>query len=140
MNILLLEILGWFGYLQRIEVRVQLTLLLLVFLGQGPLGRRLAPRFPPAGQPKLVIPSLLGLLSLALGIGGQPYGLLLMGLLLYLGWLGLGGVRLLLGRFIQPQPMQLLETRIQRRWYHCTCTNFLFRQRDTSSVWICVCE
>ncbi|WP_216919932.1 mechanosensitive ion channel domain-containing protein [Synechococcus sp. CCAP 1479/9] len=117
MNMLLLEIFGWFGYLQRIEVRIQLILLLLVFMGQGLLGRRLAPRFPPAGRPKLVIPTLLGLLSLALGLGGQPFGLVLLGLLLYLGWLGLGGVRLLLGRFIQPQPMQLLETRLIRPAY-----------------------
>lgn len=49
MNMLLLEILGWFGYLQRMEVRVQLILLLLVFLGQGLLGPRLAPRFPRQG-------------------------------------------------------------------------------------------
>lgn len=49
MNLLLLEIIGWFGYLQRIEVRVQVILLLLVFLGQGPLGRRLARRFPRQG-------------------------------------------------------------------------------------------
>ncbi|WP_216906520.1 mechanosensitive ion channel domain-containing protein [Synechococcus sp. CCY 0621] len=130
MNLLLLEIVGWFGYLQRIEVRVQVILLLLVFLGQGPLGRRLARRFPPAGRPKVMIPSLLGLLSLALGLGGQPYGLLLLGLLLYLGWLGLGGVRLLLGRFIQPQQMQLLETRLIRPAYLLVAVLLVIRVFD----------
>ncbi len=130
MNLLLLEILGWFGYLQRIEVRVQVILLLLVFLGQGPLGRRLARRFPPAGRPKVMIPSLLGLLSLALGLGGQPYGLLLLGLLLYLGWLGLGGARLLLGRFIQPQQMQLLETRLIRPAYLLVAVLLVIRVFD----------
>ena len=130
MNILLLEIVGWFGYAQRFEVRLQLILLLLVFLGQGPLGRRLARRFPPAGRPKLVIPILLGLLSLALGFGGLPYGLLLLGLLLYLGWLGLGGVRLLLGRFIQPQPMQLLETRLIRPAYLLVAALLVIRVFD----------
>lgn len=130
MNLLLLEIIGWFGYLQRIEVRVQVILLLLVFLGQGPLGRRLARRFPPAGRPKVMIPSLLGLLSLALGLGGQPYGLLLLGLLLYLGWLGLGGVRLLLGRFIQPQQMQLLETRLIRPAYLLVAVLLVIRVFD----------
>lgn len=117
MSELLLEIVGWFGYLQRVEVRVQVIVLLLVFLSQGPLRRHLAPRFPAAGRPKVVIPTLLGLLSLALGLGGQPYGLVLLGLLLYLGWLGLEGVRLLLGRFIQPLQMQLLETRLIRPAY-----------------------
>ncbi|MCP9930734.1 mechanosensitive ion channel [Cyanobium sp. AMD-g] len=130
MNLLLLEIIGWFGYLQRIEVRVQVILLLLVFLGQGPLGRRLARRFPPAGRPKLMIPSLLGLLSLALELGGQPYGLLLLGLLLYLGWLGLGGMRLLLGRFIQPQQMQLLETRLIRPAYLLVAVLLVIRVFD----------
>ena len=117
MSELLLEIVGWFGYLERSEVRVQVILLLLVFLGQSALRRRLAPRLPLAGRPAVLIPSLLGLLSLALGLAGQPYGLLLLGLLLYLGWLGLEAVRLLLGRFIQPQQMQLLETRLIRPAY-----------------------
>ena len=117
MSELLLEIVGWFGYLERSEVRVQVILLLLVFLGQSELRRRLAPRLPLAGRPAVLIPSLLGLLSLALGLAGQPYGLLLLGLLLYLGWLGLEAVRLLLGRFIQPQQMQLLETRLIRPAY-----------------------
>ncbi len=112
-----MEIVGWFGYLQRFDVRIQVLLLLLVFLGQGVLSRRLAPRFPPAGHPRVMIPSLLGALALALGLGGHPYGLLLLGLLLYLGWLGLEGVRSLLVRFIEPQQMQLLETRLIRPAY-----------------------
>ncbi|MCP9835754.1 MULTISPECIES: mechanosensitive ion channel family protein [unclassified Cyanobium] len=130
MSELLLEIVGWFGYLQRLEVRVQVMVLLLVFLIQGPLRRRLAPRFPPAAKSNVVIPILLGLLSLALGLGGQPFGLVLLGLLLYLGWLGLEGVRLLLGRFIQPQPMQLLETRLIRPAYLLVCVLLVIRVFD----------
>ena len=117
MSELLLVIVGWFGYLERSEVRVQVILLLLVFLGQSALRRWLAPRLPLVGRPAVLILSLLGLLSLALGLAGQPYGLLLLGLLLYLGWLGLGVVRLLLGRFIQHQQIQLLETRLIRPAY-----------------------
>ena len=130
MSELLLEIVGWFGYLQRLEVRVQVMVLLLVFLLQGPLRRRLAPRFPPAAKSNVVIPILLGLLSLALGLGGQPFGLVLLGLLLYLGWLGLEGVRLLLGRFIQPQQMQLLETRLIRPAYLLVCVLLVIRVFD----------
>ena len=62
MSELLLESVGWFGYLERSEVRVQVILLLLVFLGQSALRRRLAPRLPLAGRPAVLIPSLLGLL------------------------------------------------------------------------------
>ena len=130
MNLLLLEIAGWFGYLQRLEVRVQVILLLLVFFGQGPLGRLLVPRFPLAGRPSVMIIGLLGLLSLALALAGQPFGLVLLGLLLYLGWLGLGGVRLLLGRFIQHQQMQVLETRLIRPAYLLVATLLVIRVFD----------
>jgi len=117
MNLLLQEIIGWLGYLQRNEVRLQLLLLAVVFLGHRALRGRLTRRFPLAGRPEAVIPVLLSLLSLSLGLGGLPYGLVLLGLLLYLGWLGLGGLHLLLGRFIQPEPMRLLETRLIRPAY-----------------------
>lgn len=130
MNLLLMEIAGWFGYLQRMEVRVQVILLLLVFLGQGALRRRLAPRFPMAGRGGVVTIGLLSLLSLALALAGQPFGLLLLGLLLYLGWLGLGGVRLLLGRFIQHQQMQVLETRLIRPAYLMVAALLVIRVFD----------
>lgn len=130
MNLLLMEIAGWFGYLQRMEVRVQVILLLLVFLGQGALRRRLAPRFPMAGRGGVVTIALLSLLSLALALAGQPFGLLLLGLLLYLGWLGLGGVRLLLGRFIQHQQMQVLETRLIRPAYLMVAALLVIRVFD----------
>ncbi|MCP9933625.1 MULTISPECIES: mechanosensitive ion channel family protein [Cyanophyceae] len=130
MNLLLMEIAGWFGYLQRLEVRVQVILLLLVFFGHGVLSRRLGARLPLAGRRSLVISGLLGLLSLALALAGQPFGLLLLGLLLYLGWLGLGGVRLLLGRFIQPQQMQVLETRLIRPAYLLVAVLLVIRVFD----------
>lgn len=130
MNLLLLEIAGWFGYLQRLEVRVQVILLLLVFFGQGALCRRLAPRFPLVGRRGVVIIGLLSLLSLALALAGQPFGLVMLGLLLYLGWLGLGGVRLLLGRFIQHQQMQVLETRLIRPAYLLVAALLVIRVFD----------
>lgn len=130
MNLLLMEIAGWFGYLQRMEVRVQVVVLLLVFLGQGALCRRLAPRIPLVGRRGVVIIGLLSLLSLALALAGQPFGLVLLGLLLYLGWLGLGGVRLLLGRFIQHQQMQLLETRLIRPAYLLVAALLVIRVFD----------
>ncbi len=130
MNVLLLEIAGWFGYLQRLEVRVQVLLLLLVFLGQGALCRRLGPSFPLAGRSAVVITGLLSLLSLALALAGQPFGLVLLGLLLYLGWLGLGGVRLVLGRFIHHQQMQVLETRLIRPAYLLVAVLLVIRVFD----------
>jgi small-conductance mechanosensitive channel len=131
MNLLLMEIAGWFGYLQRLEVRVQVILLLLVFFGHGVLSRRLDARLPLAGRRSVVITGLLGLLSLVLGLAGQPFGLLLLGLLLYLGWLGLGGVRLLLGRFVhQQQQMQVLETRLIRPAYLMVAVLLVIRVFD----------
>jgi len=112
-----MEIAGWFGYLQRLEVRLQIIVLLLVFLGQGALRRRLSPRVPLARRADVVIPLLLGVFSLILGWGGLPNGLVLLSLLLYLGWLGLGRLRQLLGRFIQQQQLQLLESRLIRPAY-----------------------
>jgi len=130
MNLLLMEIAGWFGYLQRLEVRVQVILLLLVFLGQGAWRRWLAPRFPLARRSDVVIPLLLGLISLVLGLAGLPNGLVLLGLLLYLGWLGLGGVRQLLARFVQPQQLQVLETRLIRPAYLLVAALLVIRVFD----------
>jgi small-conductance mechanosensitive channel len=130
MNLLILEIAGWFGYLQRIEVRVQVLLLLLVFIGQGPLCRRLAPRWSLARRPVAMTATLLVLMSLTMGLSGHPFGLLLLGLLLFLGWRGLGGLRLLLGRFIQPQQMQLLDTRLIRPAYLLICGLLVVRLFD----------
>jgi small-conductance mechanosensitive channel len=125
-----MEIAGWFGYLQRLEVRVQVILLLLVFLGQGAWRRWLAPRFPLARRSDVVIPLLLGLISLVLGLAGLPNGLVLLGLLLYLGWLGLGGVRQLLARFVQPQQLQVLETRLIRPAYLLVAALLVIRVFD----------
>ncbi len=130
MNLLLMEIIGWFGYLQRLEVRLQVIVLLLVFLGQAMLRRRLGPRVPLARRSDVVITGLLGLFSLVLGFSGLPNGLVLLGLLLYLGWLGLRGVRLLLGRFIQHQQMQLLETRLIRPAYLLVAVLLVIRVFD----------
>ena len=130
MNILLMEIAGWFGYLQRLEVRLQIIVLLLVFLGQGALRRRLSPRVPLARRADVVIPFLLGVFSLILGWGGLPNGLVLLGLLLYLGWHGLGGLLQLLGRFIQQQQLQLLESRLIRPAYLLVAALLVIRVFD----------
>ncbi|KAF0654753.1 small-conductance mechanosensitive channel [Cyanobium sp. Copco_Reservoir_LC18] len=130
MNLLLMEIAGWFGYLQRLEVRIQVIVLLAVFLGQGALRRRLGPRVPLARRSDVVIPLLLALLALALRLGGLPNGLVLLGLLLYLGWLGLGGVRQLLGRVVQQQQLQVLETRLIRPAYLLLATLLVIRVFD----------
>ncbi len=130
MSQLLREIVGWLGYLQRFEVRVQLLLLLLVFLFRGPLARLLAQRFPLARRPGAVITGLLGLASLVLGISGQPFGLVLVGLLLFLGWHLLGVVRILLGRVIEPRQMQTLETRLIRPAYLLLCLLLVIRLFD----------
>jgi potassium-dependent mechanosensitive channel len=130
MNQLLLEIGGWFGYLQRMEVRVQVIVLLVVFLGQGALCRRLAPRFALASRRGVGIIGLLSLSSVALALAGQPFGLVLLGLFLYLGWLGVGGIHLLLGRFVQPQQMQLLETRLIRPAYLLVAALLVIRAFD----------
>ena len=65
-----------------------------------------------------------------LGISGHPFALVLVGLLLYLGWHGLGLVIVLLGRVIDHSQMQVLETRLIRPGYLLLCVLLVIRLFD----------
>jgi potassium efflux system protein len=117
MSQLLYEIAGWFGYLQRPAVLTQVLGVLIVFATQRMLWHRLPKGSPLTHRRVEGILSLLGLLSLVLAIAAQPFGLVLLLLALFLAWQGLGGIRTLLGRVIQPQQLQVLDSHLIRPAY-----------------------
>ena len=100
MKELLLEGLGWLGYLERPSVLLQ-VLISLVVLMLCRLARR---RHWQGRWPALVIPHLgqllIGVACLVLAAGGQPFGLAALLGLLWLGWSALVWVRLLLLRWM----------------------------------------
>ncbi|KEF41290.1 MAG: mechanosensitive ion channel protein MscS [Cyanobium sp. CACIAM 14] len=127
---LLMEIAGWFGYLQRASVVVQLLALLVVIAGAGPMLRRIGAGRPYARHRRAVIATLLSLAALGLMLAGHPYGLVLLGLLLLLGWWALGGLRHLLARAIQPHQLRLLESRLIRPAYLLVAALLVIRLLD----------
>ena len=117
MKQLLLEVLGWLGYLERPSVVLQLILVAAFMLGtRVALRRRLLPRLPATGYP----PIGLGLLALCGGLLAflrQPYGLLLLLGTLWLGWYGLRLLHRLLLLWLPEQATHQLESRLLRPAY-----------------------
>lgn len=102
MRELLLESLGWLGYLERVGVLLQLlALALLLVIGQLPAVRRWRRGRPPLLASGVAI-GLALLLSLALQLAGEPAGLLQTLAVLWLGWSLLAGLELLLLRRLPP--------------------------------------
>jgi potassium efflux system protein len=130
MNQLLQDIAGWFGYLQRPAVLVQVLGVLAVFGIDHLIRRRLHRGTSMARRRVPLIVMVLLMQALALALVGQPFGLVLVFLALFLGWRGLGVIRILLGRFIQPQQLQLLDTRLIRPAYLLIATLLVLRLFD----------
>ncbi|MEB3332855.1 MAG: mechanosensitive ion channel domain-containing protein [Synechococcaceae cyanobacterium] len=118
MNDLLLEVLGWFAFLQRPAVLLQLgwlaaLLALLVQLRRRPPLPRLALLW------RLSLAQLLlagqGLILLVLSLAGARQGLVLLALQITLGWLLLGWLeRRWLARWLAPALHQALVSRLLR--------------------------
>jgi len=130
MKELLLEIFGWLGYLERPAVLLQLGLVIAVGLLTREARRR---RWLPA-LPVLAYPPL-GLLALALGCGvlallGLPQGLASLLGLQWLGWYGISLLHQPLARWLPPQRLHQLESRLLRPAYLVGAALLLIREVD----------
>ena len=113
MKELLLEVIGWLGYLERPAVLLQVLVVAAVLL----LYRQLRLR-PPSGLPPLAITPLalgcLALIAAALTLVGMPAGLALLIGQLWLGWYGLSLLNRLLARWLPPARRHQLNSRLLR--------------------------
>jgi small-conductance mechanosensitive channel len=117
MNQLLSEIAGWFGFLQRLPVVLQLIGVLAVLLAcRWARRRRLLAGLNAAAYPALAL-GLSLLFCLLLALIGQPWGLALFLLMLVLGWYGLELLRRLLAQLIDPGSLKRLDTQLLRPAY-----------------------
>ncbi len=131
MKELLLEGLGWLGYLERPSVLLQ-VLISLVVLMLCRLARR---RHWQGRWPALVIPHLgqllIGVACLVLAAWGQPFGLAALLGLLWLGWSALVWVRLLLLRWMPEREVHRLDTRLLRPIYFVMAALLLISEVDS---------
>ncbi|MEN9862235.1 MAG: hypothetical protein RLZZ515_2717 [Cyanobacteriota bacterium] len=130
MKELLLEIFGWLGYLERPAVLLQVGLVIAVLLLTRQARRR---RWLPA-LPVLAYPPL-GLLALALGCGvlallGLPQGLASLLGLQWLGWFAINLLHQPLARWLPPQRLHQLESRLLRPAYLVGAALLLIREVD----------
>jgi small-conductance mechanosensitive channel len=130
MKELLLEIFGWLGYLERPAVLLQVGLVIAVLLLTRQARRR---RWLPA-LPELAYPPL-GLLALALGCGllallGLPQGLASLLGLQWLGWFAINLLHQPLARWLPPQRLHQLESRLLRPAYLVGAGLLLIREVD----------
>lgn len=117
MTQLLSEIAGWFGFLQRMPVLLQIIGVLALLLGcRWARRRRLVAGLN--GEAYTVLGLGLGLLfCLLLALLGQPWGLALFLVMLVLGWTGLELLRRLLARVMDPGSLKRLDTQLLRPAY-----------------------
>ena len=131
MKELLLESLGWLGYLERPSVLLQ-VLISLVVLMLCRLARR---RHWQGRRPALVIPHLgqllIGVACLVLAAWGQPFGLAALLGLLWLGWSALVWVRRLLLRWMPEREVHRLDTRLLRPIYFVMAALLLISEVDS---------
>ena len=118
MKELLLEILGWLGYLERPSVLLQLlvslaALTLCRLARQQRWRKRWQARLPARVVPHLG-QLLIGLGCLVLAAWGQPFGLAALLGVLWLGWSALSWLRLLLLRWLPESEVHRLDTRLLR--------------------------
>jgi potassium-dependent mechanosensitive channel len=130
MKELLLEIFGWLGYLERPRVLLQLGLVIaVVLLTREARRRRWLPALPMNAYPSL------GLMALALGCGalaglGLPQGLASLLGLQWLGWYGINLLHQPLARWLPPQRLHQLESRLLRPAYLVGSALLLIREVD----------
>ncbi len=131
MKDLLLEILGWLGYLERPEVLLQLALSLgLLTAVRITRHHRWLPRLPYLAYTPVGL-VLLSLGCAALALVGLPFGLarLLGGL--WLGWYALNLLDRLLARWLPANRMQQLSSRLLRPLYLLAAVLLLIRSVDS---------
>ena len=131
MRELLLEVLGWLGYLERPAVVVQL----LVSVGLMTL-TRIARRRQWLGRWPRLAYAPLGLAALGLTSGllhhlNHPYGLARLLGQLWLGWFALALLHRLLSRWMQPERVHQLESRLLRPAYLLVATLLVISELDS---------
>jgi potassium efflux system protein len=131
MTQLLLEFLGWLGYLERPSVVLQLLLVVVLMVASRRARRRkLIPRFTAEAYPLLGL-GLLTLGVLVLASLQQPYGLSLLLGLLWLGWFGLRLLHQLLLLWLPEQRAHQLESRLLRPAYLVLAVMLLIKEVDS---------
>jgi len=131
MTQLLLEFLGWLGYLERPSVVLQLLLVVVLMVASRRARRRkLIPRFTAEAYPLLGL-ALLTLGVLVLASLQQPYGLSLLLGLLWLGWFGLRLLHQLLLLWLPEQRAHQLESRLLRPAYLVLAVMLLIKEVDS---------
>jgi potassium-dependent mechanosensitive channel len=131
MRKLLLEAIGWLGYLERPAVVIQLLLVIsLILITRLARTRRLIPRLPTSAY------TPLGLLALAvaawlLSLIGIANGLSLLIGRLWLGWYGLHLLHPLLLLCLPPERVHQLESRLLRPIFLVVAALALIRDVDS---------
>ena len=117
MRELLLEVLGWLGYLERPTVLLQLAVAIGLMVLQRFAARR---NWLPRLRPQLYTPLALLVLAascLLLALLGLPYGLSGPLGVLWLGWYGLNQLQPLLQRCLGAETARQLDSRLLRPAY-----------------------
>jgi potassium efflux system protein len=131
MKELLLEVVGWLGYLERPAVVVQLLVSVgLMLLCRVARRRRWLGRWPTLAYAPLGLIAL-GLTCGLLGRLNHPYGLAGLLGLVWLGWFALALLHRLLGRWLRPERLHQLESRLLRPAYLLVATLLLIGQVDS---------
>jgi potassium efflux system protein len=116
MNELLSEIAGWYGFLQRLPVLLQILGLVVIVLACRWARQRRVGGLNEAAYSAVGF-GLGALFCLLLALFGLPHGLARFLLGLVLGWYGLELVRRLLARLIDPDSLKRLDTQLLRPAY-----------------------
>lgn len=131
MNQLLLEILGWLGYLERPQVLLQVLLALgLMALSRQARRRRWLSHWPSQAYAPLGL-ALLALSCLLLAQLEIPWGLSWLLGMLWLGWIALDALHRLLARWLPADRLHQLETRLLRPGYLVLATLLLISEADS---------
>ena len=131
MRDLLLEIIGWLGYLERPTVALQIALSLgLLVVVRIARRRSLLPRLPYLGYTPLGL-MLLAVGCLLLAALGLPFGLARLLLGIWLGWYGLDLLDRLLVRWLPAERVQQLASRLLRPFYLLGAALLLIRTVDS---------
>ena len=131
MTDLLLEILGWFGYLERPQVVLQVALSFgLLLLTRTARNGRWLPRLPYLGYTPAGL-TLLALSCLLLAWAGIPYGLAQLLGELWLGWYALNLLDRLLKRWLPADRVQQMGSRLLRPLYLIAAAMLLISSLDS---------
>jgi hypothetical protein len=133
MRELLLEVFGWLGYLERPAVLLQVLLVVaLMLLSHYLRRRRWLQGLPPLALTPLAL-ACLALIGAGLTLIGLPAGLALLLGQLWLGWYGLTLLNRLLARWLPPERLHQLDSRLLRPLFLLMALGVVIHQLDSLS-------